>query len=194
MLTEDASANIVPIGEPCKNNACQVTFRDETSMSEVCWHHPGAPIFHEGMKYWSCCQKKTSEFDSFMSQAGCTRGKHAWTKEVKWVFPCLVLLGQWRLGYNLILPLPFVRLATLFTTLEITQEFLLLLSHCHKFYVIFFFTALNLLFISKSVTARPFKFTIKVKNYQKKKNEKIILNILVHVLIFARGPVKKSPL
>jgi cysteine/histidine-rich domain-containing protein 1 len=34
------------------------------------------------MKYWSCCEKKTSEFDNFLSQAGCTEGLHTWFKEV----------------------------------------------------------------------------------------------------------------
>jgi len=79
--SSNASEKIVPIGESCKNNACKAVYQGEASMSEACWHHPGAPIFHEGMKYWSCCKKKTSEFDTFMSQAGCTTGKHAWTKE-----------------------------------------------------------------------------------------------------------------
>ena len=46
-----------------------------------CWHHPGVPIFHEGMKYWSCCQKKTSDFQAFLAQAGCTLGKCKWRKE-----------------------------------------------------------------------------------------------------------------
>jgi hypothetical protein len=34
------------------------------------------------MKYWSCCEKKTSEFDNFLSQVGCTEGLHTWFKEV----------------------------------------------------------------------------------------------------------------
>ena len=32
------------------------------------------------MKYWSCCQRKTSDFDNFLSQAGCTEGAHLWFK------------------------------------------------------------------------------------------------------------------
>ena len=31
------------------------------------------------MKYWSCCQKKTTEFDKFMDQVGCEIGRHRWT-------------------------------------------------------------------------------------------------------------------
>jgi len=45
-----------------------------------CVYHPGAPIFHEGMKFWSCCQRKTSDFQSFLNQVGCTEGKHQWIK------------------------------------------------------------------------------------------------------------------
>ena len=33
------------------------------------------------MKYWSCCQKKTTDFQSFLNQAGCTTDKHRWIKE-----------------------------------------------------------------------------------------------------------------
>ena len=34
------------------------------------------------MKYWSCCQRKTSEFDNFLNQIGCQEGKHLWVKKV----------------------------------------------------------------------------------------------------------------
>uniref|UniRef100_A0A669DJG2 Zgc:92429 n=1 Tax=Oreochromis niloticus TaxID=8128 RepID=A0A669DJG2_ORENI len=45
---------------------------------EVCTHHPGAPVFHEGYKYWSCCCIKTTDFNAFLDQKGCTMGKHRW--------------------------------------------------------------------------------------------------------------------
>eukprot|EP00102_Acyrthosiphon_pisum_P022188 XP_016659398.1 PREDICTED: cysteine and histidine-rich domain-containing protein-like [Acyrthosiphon pisum] len=48
-----------------------------------CDHHPGTPIFHEGMKYWSCCNKKTTDFHAFLEQDGCFQGKHCWIKETK---------------------------------------------------------------------------------------------------------------
>lgn len=70
------------IGTSCKNSGCSASFAGEHSNQEVCNFHPGIPVFHEGMKYWSCCQRKTSEFENFMSQAGCSRGNHAWTKAV----------------------------------------------------------------------------------------------------------------
>jgi cysteine/histidine-rich domain-containing protein len=33
------------------------------------------------MKYWSCCQRKTSEFQEFLDQEGCNIGVHKWIKE-----------------------------------------------------------------------------------------------------------------
>ena len=30
------------------------------------------------MKFWSCCQRKTTEFDKFLEQQGCETGKHKW--------------------------------------------------------------------------------------------------------------------
>ena len=46
-----------------------------------CTHHPGVPIFHEGMKFWSCCQRKTSDFTAFLEQVGCTEGRHKWIRD-----------------------------------------------------------------------------------------------------------------
>lgn len=73
--------NEVSIGTKCKHSGCEVFYEsDETNCSE-CFYHPGVPIFHEGMKYWSCCQKKTSDFTTFMNQRGCEIGRHLWFKE-----------------------------------------------------------------------------------------------------------------
>ncbi|PKU29112.1 hypothetical protein llap_20584 [Limosa lapponica baueri] len=33
------------------------------------------------MKYWSCCKRKTSDFNTFLAQEGCTTGTHVWTKK-----------------------------------------------------------------------------------------------------------------
>ena len=35
------------------------------------------------MKYWSCCQRKTSEFQHFLEQEGCDIGSHKWTADKK---------------------------------------------------------------------------------------------------------------
>lgn len=72
----------VQIGQNCRNNSCKVTYDGADSNEEVCIFHPGVPIFHEGMKYWSCCQKKTTEFSVFLNQRGCSLGKHMWFSKV----------------------------------------------------------------------------------------------------------------
>jgi len=71
----------INVGESCKNNGCKVTYAGSESNLTDCKYHPGVPIFHEGMKYWSCCQKKTSEFQQFLDQEGCDIGQHKWIKE-----------------------------------------------------------------------------------------------------------------
>lgn len=85
-LTSNISQNIcenkVQIGQSCKNNSCKATYNGPASDDEVCNHHPGVPIFHEGMKYWSCCQKKTTDFSTFLEQPGCAQGKHTWISKV----------------------------------------------------------------------------------------------------------------
>ncbi|XP_078619042.1 cysteine and histidine-rich domain-containing protein 1-like isoform X1 [Branchiostoma floridae x Branchiostoma japonicum] len=78
---ENAVAGGVSLGTTCKNNACKKTFEDENSNEEDCWYHPGTPTFHEGYKFWSCCTKRTTDFNEFLSQAGCSKGKHVWIKE-----------------------------------------------------------------------------------------------------------------
>jgi len=71
----------IPVGTPCKNATCKVEYKDESTNLTKCIYHPGVAIFHEGMKFWSCCQRKTSDFDNFLNQEGCTIGKHLWFKE-----------------------------------------------------------------------------------------------------------------
>lgn len=72
----------IQIGQTCKNNSCKGTYAGVVSDEEVCNYHSGMPIFHEGMKYWSCCRKKTTEFSVFLEQPGCTQGKHIWFSKV----------------------------------------------------------------------------------------------------------------
>ncbi|KAG5317623.1 CHRD1 protein, partial [Pseudoatta argentina] len=70
--------SVIQIGQTCKNNSCKGTYTGIASNEEVCNYHSGVPIFHEGLKYWSCCKKKTTEFSLFLDQPGCTQGKHIW--------------------------------------------------------------------------------------------------------------------
>ncbi|XP_014237634.1 cysteine and histidine-rich domain-containing protein [Trichogramma pretiosum] len=75
------NSTTVVVGQNCTNNCCKGTYLGPSSNEEVCVYHPGVPIFHEGLKYWSCCQKKTTDFNVFMEQKGCTEGSHVWTKQ-----------------------------------------------------------------------------------------------------------------
>merc|ERR1712107_226475 len=77
----EGSGNEVPNGEACKNGGCKATYNGSPPQARECLHHPGVPIFHEGMKFWSCCQRKTTDFQSFLNQAGCDYGYHKWKKE-----------------------------------------------------------------------------------------------------------------
>ncbi|XP_016348931.1 cysteine and histidine-rich domain-containing protein 1-like isoform X2 [Sinocyclocheilus anshuiensis] len=96
-LTEENAQEIkeedsdeIKIGTSCKNGGCSKMFNGPDGDEETCLYHSGVPIFHEGMKYWSCCKRKTSDFNTFLSLEGCTRGKHQWKKKDtgKKVVPC----------------------------------------------------------------------------------------------------------
>lgn len=80
---EPMESQKIEIGQSCKNNSCKGTYLNVASNEEVCNYHSGIPIFHEGLKYWSCCRKKTTEFATFLDQPGCTQGKHVWISKVK---------------------------------------------------------------------------------------------------------------
>lgn len=76
----------------CKNGGCNCSYESPTTNDTICVHHPGVPIFHEGMKYWSCCNKKTADFSSFLNQKGCTEGSHKWTEPVCRYFLLLIIV------------------------------------------------------------------------------------------------------
>ncbi|KAI9510890.1 HSP20-like chaperone [Russula earlei] len=64
----------------CTRRGCGKEFDDTDNSEEACIYHPGAPVFHEGLKSWSCCNtvnKPVLDFDEFMAIAGCTRGVHS---------------------------------------------------------------------------------------------------------------------
>ncbi|NXI38181.1 CHRD1 protein, partial [Galbula dea] len=71
----------VRAGTTCINAACKAVYQGPESNTEVCTFHPGVPVFHEGMKYWSCCRVKTTDFSAFLEQPGCSRGLHCWMQK-----------------------------------------------------------------------------------------------------------------
>ncbi|KAG7498123.1 hypothetical protein JOB18_049459 [Solea senegalensis] len=75
---EKKESRTVIVGTRCKNAGCKTLYEGPETDKEVCTHHPGAPVFHEGYKYWSCCSITTTDFNAFLDQKGCTTGKHRW--------------------------------------------------------------------------------------------------------------------
>ncbi|KAM9407057.1 cysteine and histidine-rich domain-containing protein 1 [Salvelinus alpinus] len=73
---------VVMQGTRCKNTGCKTQYQGPETNGETCTHHPGAPVFHEGYKYWSCCCVKTIDFNAFLDQKGCTNGKHRWVQKL----------------------------------------------------------------------------------------------------------------
>ncbi|KAI1794533.1 chord-domain-containing protein [Ganoderma leucocontextum] len=63
----------------CAHKGCGQDYDPENNAPESCIYHPGAPVFHEGLKSWSCCSnvnKPVLDFDEFMDIKGCTLGQH----------------------------------------------------------------------------------------------------------------------
>jgi hypothetical protein len=61
----------------CQNKGCQKVFTVADNHAQACTYHNGQPIFHDAVKFWSCCPKKQCyDFDEFMAVPGCTQGYH----------------------------------------------------------------------------------------------------------------------
>lgn len=71
----------------CTRRGCGADFEpaSSSSSSASCSYHPGAPVFHEGLKSWSCCKetnKPVMEFDQFLAIRGCsTAESHSTEKQ-----------------------------------------------------------------------------------------------------------------
>ncbi|XP_031706452.1 cysteine and histidine-rich domain-containing protein 1 [Anarrhichthys ocellatus] len=75
---EKKEGEAVRAGTRCKNAGCKTVYQGPETDTEVCTNHPGAPVFHEGYKYWNCCCIRTIDFNAFLDQKGCSTGKHRW--------------------------------------------------------------------------------------------------------------------
>ena len=74
--SDDPSLDI-PQGKICRRKACGYQYNGGSRDSEKCIFHPGAPIFHEGSKGYTCCKRRVLEFDEFMKIEGCkTKNRH----------------------------------------------------------------------------------------------------------------------
>lgn len=67
----------------CTRSGCGKEFDPNRNQTSDCVFHSGNPVFHEGMKSWSCCKtvnKPVLEFDQFIKIKGCTTGTHSTEK------------------------------------------------------------------------------------------------------------------
>jgi hypothetical protein len=63
-------------GTTCRRRGCNQEYTSGVSRdNEECVYHPGAALFHEGSKGWTCCKRRVLEFDEFMKIEGCKRKK-----------------------------------------------------------------------------------------------------------------------
>lgn len=63
----------------CQRKGCQKVFQvaENTSEASLCVFHRGQPVFHDAVKFWSCCpEKKCFDFDEFLAVPGCGTGVH----------------------------------------------------------------------------------------------------------------------
>ncbi|ERE75287.1 cysteine and histidine-rich domain-containing protein 1 [Cricetulus griseus] len=59
-----------------KKHLCWVKTEVPVSLINACTYHPGVPVFHDALKGWSCCKRRTTDFSDFLSIVGCTKGRH----------------------------------------------------------------------------------------------------------------------
>jgi len=60
----------------CYNKGCGKRYKEEDNHESACVHHPGVPVFHDALKGWSCCKKRSTDFTDFLHIPGCTTGAH----------------------------------------------------------------------------------------------------------------------
>ncbi|KAF2145604.1 uncharacterized protein K452DRAFT_221043 [Aplosporella prunicola CBS 121167] len=84
---DESDDETLPIaaGQACRRRGCSATYAAGAARdAELCVHHPGVAIFHEGSKGWSCCKRRVLEFDQFMKIEGCaTKTRHLFVGKKK---------------------------------------------------------------------------------------------------------------
>ncbi|KAL3524199.1 hypothetical protein ACH5RR_017033 [Cinchona calisaya] len=56
----------------CQSIGCAAVFSEDDNPDDSCTYHD-APIFHDGIKEWSCCKKRSHDFSSFLEIPGSIR-------------------------------------------------------------------------------------------------------------------------
>ncbi|XP_028756474.1 cysteine and histidine-rich domain-containing protein RAR1 isoform X2 [Neltuma alba] len=70
-----------PVKLQCQRIGCDAMFTEDDNPEGSCLYHE-SPIFHDGMKEWSCCKKRSHDFSLFLEIPGCKTGKHTTEKQV----------------------------------------------------------------------------------------------------------------
>ncbi|KDQ60662.1 hypothetical protein JAAARDRAFT_31637 [Jaapia argillacea MUCL 33604] len=63
----------------CTRKGCGQDYDPAMNSDTSCSFHSGGPVFHEGLKSWSCCEdvnRPVLDFDDFMKIPGCSQGPH----------------------------------------------------------------------------------------------------------------------
>jgi hypothetical protein len=61
----------------CRRFGCQKKYDPAHNHETACSFHRLPPVFHETVKFWSCCpEKKCYSWDSFLEVKGCQLGAH----------------------------------------------------------------------------------------------------------------------
>ncbi|KAK4053759.1 hypothetical protein OIV83_001415 [Microbotryomycetes sp. JL201] len=72
----------------CTRKGCGKQFDELRNSDADCVFHTGSPVFHEGLKSWSCCKdqpghRPVTDFGDFLLINGCTTGCHSTEKPVE---------------------------------------------------------------------------------------------------------------
>lgn len=78
--TEKSADAPPPAPLRCERIGCDAMFTEDDNPDGSCHYHPNAPMFHDGMKEWSCCKQRSHDFSLFLAIPGCATGKHTTEK------------------------------------------------------------------------------------------------------------------
>ncbi|KAK3272895.1 hypothetical protein CYMTET_18836 [Cymbomonas tetramitiformis] len=67
-------------GVQCQRTGCDAFFDPNSNPAGGCQYHPGLPVFHDGVKEWSCCKQQSWDFSLFLGIPGCARDRHTTEK------------------------------------------------------------------------------------------------------------------
>ena len=79
IVSAERKSSRLPDGQSakCQRKGCQKQFLLCDNCETACLYHRGHPIFHDAVKFWSCCaEKKCYDFDEFLAVTGCAFGFH----------------------------------------------------------------------------------------------------------------------